>query len=373
MPTPTLPSPRTWSADDLISVPRLRADVADAVAFLSHRPAFIGQNTTGPSWSSGSDNNLGFNAELDDWWDGHVTIATNGAVSSQYWAPVPGWYLCRLSVPFQYTGGTAYLYGAGFNWTTGGVAQATVRGAFNFAALATPPVAQSCDLIEQTLSGSPGGSGDYIQPTAYQNTGSSISLADTATLLPTVNIRWVSAISGTQPLPVPPLTTPPSPMTSAWMNANVEETIQFLAYPPVLKATTPSGGLASSTFPAGSAVPLGAVTADNYGGFSTSTSQYTFPVSGRYYCYGQFVLAAPGSSISTAYAAGLQVSGGTTAWGDIAYVNGNSVAGATVTRRLRVTAGQTIRLMASQGSGSSITYDGAAVNQSRLIVAWEGI
>jgi hypothetical protein len=108
---------------------------------------------------------------------------------------------------------------------------------------------------------------------------------------------------------------------------------------------------------------------DNYGGFSGGT--YTFPVAGRYFCYGQFNLAS--AAVSTAYAAGLSVSGGTTSWGDVAWVNGTAAAGASVTRRLRVTAGQTLQLMASQHSGSAIAYNTSAVNQTRLIVVWEGI
>ena len=45
MPLPSLPNPRTWAADDLITVPRLRADVSNAVAFLAGGPGSPGRPT----------------------------------------------------------------------------------------------------------------------------------------------------------------------------------------------------------------------------------------------------------------------------------------------------------------------------------------
>lgn len=378
MPQATIPNPRTWSVNDLIKVPLLRADVSDAVAFLANRPAFTGQNNTGASWSNNADNNLGLNVELNDAWNGHVTTTTNGAVSSQYWAPVPGWYLVRSAVaPAFSTPAAPFQIAGGFNWLQNGVAQSTVRGGI---ALVGPGggnesmVAQTCDLIEQVNSGSPGGGGDYIQPTFFQVSGASLNLSNGAPQIPTVSVRWVCATSGTAPLPVPPLTAVPSPITSAWMNANVRDAIRFLIYPPVCKAyyvagsaTLPSGSLGSP-----SVVDLTNVAVDNYGGFTTGASAgYAAPVAGIYQLYGQINLGA--QSVATQYACGLTVNGGTPQWGDIVTFAPSSAlaGGVTVSRRLRLNAGDTVQLVATQGSGSAVAYANGANNQTRFIAVWE--
>lgn len=373
-----LPNPRTWSLDDLITVPRLRADVANAVAFLTQRPMLAAQNNTASPFASGSDATMTMNTELADNWNGHVTISAGGALGNQYWAPVPGWYLCRSVIaPAISTPAAPFVTAAGFQGITGGTSFGPFRGGTVLIGPASSPVtmaAQCCDLIEQTASGSPGGSGDYIQPTFLQGSGSTLNLNANAGLLPFVTIRWVCAISGTQPLPVPPLTAAPSPITAAWLNANARDAIRFLTYPPVCKAiyTPGTATLPSGTLGTPSVVPLTTVTVDNYGGYTTGASaKYTAPVAGVYFLHGSYNLA--GSSAATSYAAGLSVNGGTAQWGDIvtfapaAGVNG----GATVTRRLRLNAGDTVQFVASQSSGSAIAYSTSAALQTRFIAVWE--
>jgi hypothetical protein len=372
MPQPAIPSPRTWSPSDLVFVPRLRADVSDAVAFLAGRPNFVGQNTTGASWSAGADNNLGLNAELLDSWNGHSTASN----SSRYYAPVPGWYLCRSMVAFATFATPAQTVTAGgFNAVVGGSVQATVRGGVCLVNAGASLAAQCCDLIEQTASGPVLGGGDYIQPTALQNTGAAV-LLDTGVLAPAVSIRWVCATSGTEPLAVPPLTAVPSPITAAWLNANVRDAIRFLIYPPIAKAfyTAGSSTLASTTFPAGAVVPLTTVAVDSYGGISTGAAAgYTAPVAGRYFVYGQVNLAS--ATVTTAYHAGLAVNGGTVTWGD---GNGNlngtlaAAGGATVGRYLRLNAGDKVQLMGCQGTGAAVAYNTSVANQTRLIAVWAG-
>lgn len=375
MSLPSIPSPMTWSAGTRVLAPRLRADVSDAVAFLLSRPYFVGQNQTGSSWASGSDFTLGLYSELSDPWNGHDwTGLVTGAVSSQMWCQAPGWYLARSEVAWAYTGAQA-MFAAGFLWRNNGSTVAAVRGGLLLNGSTHPLAAQSADLIEQTIAGPIGGSGDYIQATAFQNTGSGVNLNNTSTLQPTVSVRWASAISGTEPLPVPPLATVPSPITSAWMNANVRDTINFLTYPPICKAVYAPGSstLATATFPAGSVVPLNSVTVDNYGGMTTGASAaYTAPVAGRYYVYGQMNLAAAASS--TGYGAGIRINGGTTTWGDVVFkTSDSSGGGATFNRRIRLNAGDTVQLMATQGSGSTIAYNTGSPNQTRFIIVWEGI
>jgi hypothetical protein len=373
-PTPSLPSPRTWATDDLITVPRLRADVANAVAFLGQKPLFVGQATNGGSIANNTDVAMAMQAELTDNWNGHVTVNTGGAIPSQYWAPVPGWYLCRSAVLYAAAAG-AFQIAAGFGGLVNGAAYGPVHGGIVIDGSSTAHAAQCCDLIEQVNSSAPGGSGDYIQPIAWQDSGGSLNLSSGALTLPTASVRWACALTGTQPLPVPPLTAVPSPITSAWMNANVRDAIRFLAYPPACKAfyTPGSATMPSNALSTAAVVPCNTVALDNYGGWSTSTFTYTAPVAGIYILYGQFNLTT--SSTATVYAAGLSVGGGTTQWGDvITYApSGGSSGGATVSRRIRLAAGQTVQLLGAQGSGGALAYATSAVSQTRFIALWDGI
>lgn len=368
----TLPSPRTWSLGDQVTVPRLRADAGDAVALLTQRPLFVGQRTSGDSWSSATDLGLPMNAELVDTWGGHLAPPATG--TGNYWAPLPGWYLCQARVPFAYGSATAAPFMCGFQGLTGGAAFGPWHGAITVngsgSATVTP---QAVDLIEQVNAGAPNGGGDYIQPVARQDSGAAVNLQSLSYCMPTVCIRWACATSGTQPLPVPPLTPAPSPITSAWLNANVRDAIRFLTYPPVAKAhyVAGSSALANSSLTSPQVVPLTTVDVDTYGGFTGSA--YTAPVAGRYLLAGQFTLAS--SSAGAFYACGLLVNGGATGyWGRIVQFSGSGLAGgASVVKRLRLNAGDQVQLAGAQNSGGPVAYNATASNQTRLVVAWEGI
>lgn len=373
MPQASLPSPRTWAANDLVTVPRLRADAADAIAFLLQRPAFAAQNTSGRSWASGSDLALGLDSELFDTWAGHVVANVGSATNAQYWCQVPGWYLCRSAPVFSYTSATQAVFAGALEGTVGGSAFGPLRGPLVLDGSTNPPVAQCTDLIEMLHTGAPGGTGDFVQFDAFQNTGGSVNLVSAATQLPTASARWVCATSGTQPLPVPPLTPCPTPITSAWLNANLRDAIRYLIYPPICRAfyTPGTATLATSAFPAGSAAPLNTITVDNYAGFNASTFTYTAPLAGRYLVAGQVNLASAASS--AAYACGVTVSAGTTAWGDrLNKVSDSTGGGAGVVKRVRLAAGATVQLTASQNSGGAIAYNTNAENQTRLVIVWEG-
>lgn len=373
-PTPSLPSPRTWSLNDMPTVPRLRADVANAVAFLTQKPLFVGQGNVGASVPNNTDQPLAMQVELTDNWNGHLAVASGGAAPSQYWCPVPGWYLARNSVSYA-PGAGAYPIAAGFAGLVSGAAYGPVRGGLAIGGSSTSYIAQCADLIEQVSSGAPGGAGDWIQPLAWQDSGGALALNMSAAVLPTASVRWACALSGTQPLPVPPLTTVPSPITSAWLNGNVRDAIRFLAYPPACKAhyVAGSSSMPSNTLGTAAVVPCNTVDLDTYGGWSTSTSTYTAPVGGVYLLYGQFNLTS--SSGPAVYAAGLSVAGGTTQWGDIVTFapSPGSAGGATVCRRLRLAAGQTVQLLGTQSSGGTLAYATAAVSQTRFIALWDGI
>lgn len=375
MPQASLPgTPRTWSAGDLVTVPRLRADPVNAIAFLLGRPTFAGTQTSGPAYSAGADTAVGLQAELIDNWSGHVTVTTNGALSSQYWAPVPGWYLCRAAIPFSYSSATQAPFAAGLQWTTGGVASGVQRGPLTLCGSTSPPIARVTDLVQLSNAGPPGGSGDWVQFMLRQDSSGSVSLVYNSTNSPYASARWVCATSGTASLPVPPLTAVPSPITSAWLNANVRDTIAQLIYPPICRAFYTSTGstLASGTFPAGVSAPLNTVTVDNYSAFNTTSHTWTCPVSGRYIVAGQMNLNS--STGTTGYSCGVSVNGGTVQWGDsVNKVSDTSGGGAGFYRRMRFTAGDTVQLMACQGSGSSIAWNGSGINPTRLITVWEGI
>jgi hypothetical protein len=352
-PFPSVPGPSTWE-DGPVLVSELRGDVTNAAEFLSQRPFFLGQTNAGSGWASGSDFGLGLPVEIVDTWNMHNT----GSDSSQLWCQAPGWYLCKSMVPFNYTGGTQYLFAAGFIACTGGVTGGAVRGGL------------------QLCGSGHGGTGDYIQPTALQDTGGSINLQNAATQQPTVSARWVAAASGTASLPVPAnpaWPVPPSYVTSAFLNAGIRDTIRFLCYPPVFRAHYAPGSttLPSTTFPSGARIQLNTIDVDNYGGGATGTSTgYTAPVAGVYFCWSQFNLAF--NANATGYCAGFSVNGGTVQWGDAVYKLADTTGGgASACKRLRLNAGDTVAPYGCQGTGGSISYNGSAANQTRMVVVWE--
>lgn len=374
-PYPPSPNPRTWVSGPVLT-PSLRADVAENVTLLASRPLFAGQDTLGGSVTNATDQAMAINSELVDSWNGHASIGGSGAVWQNYYCQLPGYYLARSVVPWAISSTVQFAYAAGFSWKTAGITVGPFRGEVQLAGYAGVPAPQSCDIIPMSATGPVGGGGDYIQFTSFQDTGGTISLETSATQLPTVTIRWISALSGTAGLPVPANAAwpvPPSYVTSAFLNANIRDTVRFLTYPPLFRAyylSTSGLSMASGTFPAGVVVPCNTVTADTYGGYSTSAYSYTAPVAGIYFFYGQWNLSA--SSATTGYCAGLRVNGGTVQWGGSVYkVSDSTGGGASVAKRLRLNAGDVVQLMGCQGAGSSIGYNGASVNQTRFLGFWE--
>lgn len=227
---------------------------------------------------------------------------------------------------------------------------------------------------------------DYITPGIFQGSGAAKPVAITASAYPQFQATWVSALSGTAPLAVPAnpaWPTPPAYITSAFMNTNVSDAIAFLIYPPVMEAYYNAGTatLASSSTLAtvGTTIPLDTVQYDTYSAFSTSAHTWTAPVAGVYYVYGQ--VDFEGKTTSAIMAAGLTVTsanynGGTqvTLWeGSRAAASAAVSNCATVRRRLRLNAGDTVLLAGMQDDtgASSVTLQGGASGwQSRLITVW---
>ena len=160
------------------------------------------------------------------------------------------------------------------------------------------------------------------------------------------------------------------PVSAAFMNQQVRDIINFLAYPPIARLTNDgtTQTVASQTFPAATAVTWKAATVDNFSGWN-SAAEYVFPVSGVYYVYGQVLL----ESAETNASAGIAVSGGTVIWGDS--VRTSSTAESlcpTVRREIRVTAGQYVSLYVSQSSGGTLSLPTSGDVYSTLLVVFRG-
>jgi hypothetical protein len=372
----SLPAPRTWAPQDLITVPRMRADAVNAVALLTQRPYLVAQCTTGFT-PPGGGGVVPLDSELTDTWNGHledVSPAFAGLTAS-YWCQLPGWYLCDFRAPWTYASTTPNSFLAGWNGISNGSSYGPNYGAVTVDGLGQGTTSRSVDLIPLHIAGPANGAGDLIQPYASAGNSGTIPLNTSAQNLPTASIRWVCSLTGTEPLPVPPLTAVPTPITSAWLNANVRDTIRFLTYPPVMKAyfTPGSATLANSTLASPQVLTLNTTAVDNYGGLTLGASaKYTAPVAGRYLLAGQFNLGA--SSTTTWYACGLMVNGSTVYWGDIVRFAGSPLAaGAGITRRLRLGAGDTVQLIGAQASGGGIAYNTTQAAMTMMLACWEGI
>src|ERR1039457_6460044 len=231
------------------------------------------------------------------------------------------------------------------------------------------PGRKVCDLIQMSVTGPIGGSGDTITPTSFQLSGGSLAYTSSpAALFP---------FTATLPVPSnPSWPVPPSFITPAFLNTNIRDTILFLVNPPCCKAyyTAGSTTIPNQAFPAGTAVPLNTVAFYNYAAFTTgSGGGYTAPVAGVYFLYGQVNYAPYGSGGAVAYSAGLSVNGGTIQWGDSVYrttAEGNG-GGAIVRKRLRLSAGDFVQLCAQQSTTGSLALNATAANQTRFIALWE--
>jgi hypothetical protein len=379
---PSVPSPSTWSAGEVVTAPQLRSDVSNAVAFLSSPPMFIGQQTTlAQSIPAASVTQIQMDTELYDNWNGHGT----GNNPQLYYGMVAGWYLCEMTVPLN-PGTSGQMAGLIGGVQNGGSLTSYGGSLIPYASTQTWQATAAKLMLMEQVGTFGGASNDYISASVFQNnSGSSTEpLSNTAGAVPWLSVRWVCSVSGSQPLPVPSNPAFPSPPTAlghVFMNANIRDTVNFLTYPPVMEAYRAGGGgsLAStSSIPAvGTTVPLTSVTTDNYSAFNTSSFTWTAPVAGLYYCYGcvSGQTSADGSNLgagitvtSANYNGGSQV----TLWGGTMAVLVSSPNATCVRRRLRLNAGDTVSLGAVQydTGGNQTTYVGTPW-EPRLIIVWE--
>jgi hypothetical protein len=372
--SPVLPNPSTWSSNEQVLAPTLRSDVSNTVELLTRRPLFQAQNTAGTTIASGgSPTAIPLAAEVIDTWNGHLSNVD----SSSYYCQFAGWYFVYGVLQYTNTVATLGDFVASLSGLSGGVAYGPRYGnlAQSESALWVGPVC--ADLIELSVTGGVGGSGDYVQLSGFQNSGTSRALLTGATNASFMTARWVCGTTGTVVATVPPLTAwavPPNDVTSAFMNANIRDTVRFLCYPPTCRAVYVAGSTTqpSQTFPATTVVNLNTVTFDNFSAFTTGASGgYTAPVAGVYHIYGQLNLGNITGS-SGALGAGLQVNGGTVQFGDIMQVvSTTSGGGATVHKRLRLNANDFVQLVATQNTGSAVNYNTGSADQTIFVIFWE--
>jgi len=156
------------------------------------------------------------------------------------------------------------------------------------------------------------------------------------------------------------------PVSAAWMNQQVRDIINFLAYPPMVRLHGASQTLDVQTFPASTTISFTGSNLDNFSGWNGSTT-YTFPVSGVYYVYGQ----VPFEAAVNNYSAGISVSGGTVMWGDSIRAQTALLACATVRKHIRVTAGQTLTLHACV-TNNNVALQNTATTYATLIAIFRG-
>jgi hypothetical protein len=377
-PYPVLPAPYTWGANgpELVLVPTLRADVANAVNLFANPPLFAGSADTTQSITQLVVTPVTINNIISDLWVGFPATTT-----TNWYFPLPGWYVVEGDVPGGGTGGTG-TQTAAIGYVSNGAAIAYANGGrvhiestYN-----AHPSAMKLVLAVQTPST------DYAQLVTYQTTTAAQSTVSTLTKYPQLLCHWVAAPSGATGLPVPQnpaWPVPPAYITSAgYLNPAIRDTINFLAYPPFTEWS--SGGTTQSV-PSGTVTPvtiLSSATVDNYNMFTSGTGTITVPVPGTYYFYGCVCFTEAGITTGLSRAAVLVVN--STNYGSPLNLWGNTEVPAVtssttnpghnsvVRQRLRLNAGDTVQLAAFQTDSSSNarTIGTASNNISRLIGVW---
>jgi hypothetical protein len=432
-PYPVLPDPRTWSPQDMLLTPLLRADPGNALTLLANPPLVIaGQTMTTQSIPAGEVTTVALDTELTDAWQSH-TIPDR-----QVYPPLEGWHLAE-GFAFVNDTSTGTVCTCGIQaWNNGTAYHSdggkTSNNGVNF------PIPNCADLVQVNPA-----TDDSIALYVWQNSGAATPLASAW-----LKTEWVAASSGTvvnPPYPAAGWTTgattllqevaaganeilvsdptgivqggvialdsgnaaaeavtvtsavgqtigisdcayphPASapvavPVSAAFMNQQVRDKINFLAYRPIARLSSQGTGqeLPSQTWPAGTAITWSNPSAsgyrdvDNFGGWTEfEGTQYAFPVAGTYYLYGQVYLTDVSSPVDVS--AGLAITGGTIMWGDKTESAGSTSDGvcATVRRTLRVGDGDYVEVYGSQQSGGDMSVLGTAASHSRLLVVFRG-
>lgn len=191
---------------------------------------------------------------------------------------------------------------------------------------------------------------------------------------------WAGGDVGSPTIPagVPTITpsySPTTPLTSAALNAQLQQTMLMLNNPPLLRAS-PIGGSATSvpnsantviTYP--TPTPGGNSGIDNYNGFNTSTNAYTCPLAGLY------LVAAftAWSSMSSGSVARTGVTVGGTNYSGANSISGGSAMTTAKVQVFNCAAGTQIQHYGFQASGGTIsTANAGAWNGSYMVIVYLG-
>lgn len=383
---PTGVSQRTWSltASEVITASRLRANVTAPLWLITSPPmAILAQQASPMSMASGSRTTINpLDTEILDTGGGH----SDAVNSFRFFIPTTGWWLFRGAIP--YTGATTnnnFSFLAGLQGNQGGTGTN-----YDGARHAGPPSASAvvmpgfAELLPCTAA-NPVTSGDEVQMYGFQDTGGSVVTPANAAVgvFPWMSARWSGVLGGTAGLsvPSPSAFADVTEITGAFMNSNVRDSVNYLAFPPMARLSNagasqsiPSGADTAVTWNSANLNPSGTpVNSDNYGGWSSGTnpSRYTFQRAGRYYAWGQVAFA---TSNTGQWQAGLRVNGTTTWYGTRTSAPGTSTAGMILTaeRMLRVSVNDYVEVVGTQTTGGSISLATTAPTYSKLIVIWRG-
>lgn len=171
---PQVPQPRTWVVGDTVSAARLNA-LRDAINFLLNPPMFAGYQATAQSIP-----NLTETAVIIDTVTQDSATGYNVSTPTRYTAQYSGWYEVVGKVNFNSTA-------SGFRAVSFHVnGNAVVPNP-----QANEPTSGGVNNIEPVAVGTVYlNAGDYVELTAYQNTGAAVPLTAPYS---TFTARWVHA------------------------------------------------------------------------------------------------------------------------------------------------------------------------------------
>lgn len=342
----------------------MRDDLSDGLNFLANRPAFTGFCTGTPVIPASAFTAISLDTDQSDPWNGHSPL---GADPQNWYCQAPGWYLGEGHVPWTYTSATSRLFGAAIGVSTAG-GLITLKGQQHWTNSGQNPGVFAADIFELSRTGAPGSSGsDFVQLQAF-TTATGVSVQGSTPNNPRLSVRWIGtgADSALGAPASPGWPVPPAFVTPAFLNASIRDALRFLANPPFARLTGPVPPfLTPGTFPAATAIGLGAVTVDNYS--AADGEGWTAPVAGVHYIYAQADLA--GSPLGGIAAAGVSVNGNVTFGQSVQYSSRSDPPDLIVSAcgRFRLNAGDEVALAAFQSSTSSLPVG----PDSKLIIIWE--
>jgi len=371
---PPYPGPpanlKTWSLTSVetISATILQNDADDSIVFLIDPPMYSGQLRS--IWPI-PQNAYYYVPEDFDLLD-PLAMHSNPAQPELIYANYLGWYLCIGVMTYNTTTtGTGVIYNA-----TIAVTQNNVATAWIGQQTPTQATFRPFETVVELQSLNPA-TGDTVSLAGFQTTSGSVNTNTTAGQYPTLNVIYAALPSAppawSTSLPVPANTafSDTTQITGAFMNTNLRDTVNFLTYPPICRLQRNSSvQLASTTFPAGTAVPFNVATIDNWSAWN-GTTRYTFPKAGLYFVYGQVNFL--NDTTGTDRACGLRVNGGTTQWGSTETA-ANTVLGhiSIACQMIRAAAADYVEVIGYSNATTvgGITIGGAASGTSKLIILW---